>query len=154
MSFIKVRKALITAKQYSCETSEEVDYLIRQGKDYSDIAEILNTTVSNVYNYVPYKIRAYSLPDKTVDADRVERYHRRISVVKELQACIDNNIEWRDSLWKAIELFEGQKFKTSGKGAEHKGAVRFKYELNVSTRTGEKNNIIKKSGKKHNEKFY
>ena len=148
MSFIKVRKALITANQYSCDISEEVNNLISQGKDYSYIAEVLSTTVSNVYNYVPYKVRAYGLPDKTVDADRVDRYRRRLSAIKELKACIDNDLEWRDSLWKAIEMFEGQRFRTSGRGAEHRGAVYFKYEINVSTRTGEKTEELIISSKK------
>lgn len=74
ISFIKVRKALITAKEYTCDSSEEIDKLISQGKDITHIAVALNMTVSNVYSYIPYKIRAYGLPDKTVDAERVDRY--------------------------------------------------------------------------------
>ena len=138
ISLMKVRKALITSGDFSSEISEDVERMIGDGKSVGYIARTLNITESSVYSYIPYKIRAYNLSETSVDADRVKRYRERSRAVADLKECLDAGNDWSDSLWKCIELYEGQKFRTSGRGREHRGAVGFSYHLKVSSRTGEK----------------
>ena len=138
LSLMKVRKALITSGDFSSEISEEVSRMIKRGKSVGDIARTLNMTESSVYSYIPYKIRAYNLSETSVNADRMKRYRMCSKAVVDLKECLDAGNDWSDSLWKCIELYEGQKFRTSGRGKEHRGAVGFSYQLKVSSRTGEK----------------
>lgn len=146
LSLMKVRKALITAKVYSSDTSEEVRRLIDAGKSVEDISAILNITPAAVYGYLPYKRTAYGLKDEngndvtTVNADKTKRYKVRKKVVDELKAAIESDLDWtgcQGYLWKAIMLYAGQNFRTAGRGRDHKGAVGFSYELKISSRTGE-----------------
>ncbi len=137
MSNMKVRKALITAGVYSNETSEEIKNYLKKGKSIEEIAGILGITISAVYGYIPYKTTAYYLKDRSVNADRVARYRDRVKAIKELESLAVENIEWSNALWRCIVLYQGQKFKTSGRGLDHKGAVGFTYTLKVSDKTGE-----------------
>lgn len=94
---------------------------------------------------MPYSIRAYNLMEhgeivRSVPADAVWRSRSRQGAIEEIKKDIEQGTEWRGhagSLWKTVTLFEGYKFKTSGRGAEHKGAVRFSYQLKISSRSGE-----------------
>ena len=138
LSNMKVRKALITAGEYSNETSEDVERYHEAGKSIDEIAGRLCITASAVYGHIPYKVTAYNLTDRTVNADRTARYRERVKAIEDLKSIIQSNGDWRDALWNNIELYEGQRFKTSGKGKEHSGAVRFKYSIKVSSRTGKK----------------
>ena len=142
LSNMKVRKALITAGVYSNETSEEVEQSLATGKSVEDIATMLGITVSAVYGYIPYKITAYNLDDRSVNADRAARYRERKKALRELKSIIQNNGDWRIALWKVITIYQGQRFRTSGRGKEHSGAVGFTYELKVSERTGQTTNEI------------
>lgn len=136
LSNMKVRKVLITAGVYSNETSEDVERYLAAGKSIEDIAGKLGITVSAVYGYIPYKITAYNLDDRSVNADRAARYRERKKALRELKSIIQNNGDWRIALWKVITLYQRQRFKTSGRGKDHSGAVGFTYELKVSERTG------------------
>ena len=138
ISLMKVRKALITSGDFSSEISEDVERMLKSGRSVPDIARILNLTESSVYSYIPYKIRAYNLSEKSVDADRIGRYRERQKAIERLRQCIENSEDFDDALWDCIELYEGQKFRTSGRGRDHSGAVGFSYRLKVSSRTGEK----------------
>ena len=138
ISLMKVRKALITSGDFSSEISEDVERMLKAGKSVPDIARILNLTESSVYSYIPYKIRAYNLSEKTVDADRIGRYRERQKAIEKLRLYVENGEGFDDALWECIELYEGQKFRTSGRGRDHSGAVGFSYRLKVSSRTGEK----------------
>lgn len=138
LSNMKVRKALITAGVYGNETSEDVKRYLEAGKSIDEIAVKLCITPSAVYGYIPYKITAYNLTDRTVNAERTARYRERVKALEELKGIIQSNGDWRDALWGIIDLYQGQMFKTSGKGKEHSGAVRFKYSIKVSNITGKK----------------
>ena len=72
-------------------------------------------------------------------SDAVSRYRERSRAVRQLKNDIEHG-DWRGhdgSLWKAVVLYQGFKFRTSGRGKDHKGAVGFTYKLKVSSRTGE-----------------
>lgn len=136
LSNMKVRKALITSGVYSNETSEDVERSLDAGKSIEAIAAMLGITASAVYGYIPYNITAYNLEDRSVNADRAARYRERAKTLRELKRTIQNNGDWRIALWKVITLYQGQRFKISGRGKEHSGSVGFTYELKVSERTG------------------
>ena len=144
LSLMKVRKALITTGSYSSPQSEEVERLSSAGKTVGEIAVLLNISPAAVYGYMPYKMNAYKLtergePVRSVPADAVCRYRERKSAVEKLKRDIEHGSDWKGSsgsLWKCMVLFAGQKFRKAGRGAEHKGAVGFTYQLKVSSRTG------------------
>lgn len=155
LSLMKVRKALITAGVYCSSNSEEVERLKSAGYTIEQMAERMNISPAAVYGYLPYAIRPYKLTDekggvvRSVSADAVCRYRDRKKAILRLQGDIEKNRaengtnknhNWRGhdgSLWKAITLFAGQKFRTAGRGAKHTGAVGFTYSLKISNRTGE-----------------
>lgn len=138
LSNMKVRKALITAGVYSNETSEDVERGLADGKSIEEISTRLGISVSAVYGYIPYKVTAYNLEDRSVSADRIARYRERQKALKELKSILSERCDWKEALWSCIVLYQGQKFKTSGRGSEHKGAVGFTYSLKTSGITGEK----------------
>lgn len=138
LSNMKVRKALITAGVYSNVTSEEVERNLAEGKSIEEISARLGISVSAVYGYIPYKVTAYNLEDRSVSADRIARYRERQKALKELKSILSERCDWKEALWSCIVLYQGQKFKTSGRGSEHKGAVGFTYSLKTSGITGEK----------------
>ncbi len=135
LSNMKVRKALITAGEYTNETSEDVERYLLAGKTVDQIAALLGITVSAVYGYIPYKITAYRLSDRSVEADKAARYRKRRDAVRKLKDAI-GRMDYSDELWNCILLYQGQKFKTSGRGVDHKGAVGFTYTVKTSGRTG------------------
>ncbi|MBP3239580.1 MAG: hypothetical protein J6M92_03440 [Oribacterium sp.] len=138
LSNMKVRKALITAGVYSNVTSEEVERNLAEGKSIEEISARLGISVSAVYGYIPYKVTAYNLEDRSVSADRIARYRERQKALKALKRELSGRGDWTENLWSCIVLYQGQKFKTSGRGSEHKGAVGFTYSLKTSGITGEK----------------
>lgn len=142
LSNMKVRKALITAGVYSNENSEDVKRNLEAGKSIEEIAVRLGITVSAVYGYIPYKITAYNLTDRSVNADRVARCRERRKALRELKGIIRSEGDWRVALWRVVELYQKQRFRTSGRGKEHSGAIVFTYELKESSRTGKKTDEI------------
>ena len=77
LSPMKVRKILITGGCYSNDLSTEIDALWKDGKTVQEIAEILNTSTSNVSSYLPYERIIYNMDEKSVEADRQQRYRDR-----------------------------------------------------------------------------
>ena len=77
LSPMKVRKILITAKNYSTDLSKEIYYLYKDGRTPAEIAEIMNMTVANVNSYLPYERIIYNMEERSVEADRQARYRER-----------------------------------------------------------------------------
>lgn len=77
MSPMKARKILITGGVYSTDLSTEIDELYKDGKRPAEIAELLNTSVANVNSYLPYERIIYNMDEKSVEADRQQRYRDR-----------------------------------------------------------------------------
>ncbi len=146
ISPMKCRKLLITAEQYTCDTAEEVQRLAgamnpKTKKRYSvaEIAELMGMSGASVSSYLPYKRTAYNLPDRTVDADRAARSRERKLAKERLIEAIERNEDWAGSdglLWTVVRLYQGVTFKTSGRGRNHVGFVRFQYNLKISNRSG------------------
>ncbi len=139
ISPMKVRKLLITAGAYKTELSEEVAFLYAEGKSINDIAKLLNMSFASVSSYLPYNHAAYKLPDRSVTADSAARARSRKKAKDALKADIQSGNDWSGSdgsLWKLITLYQGVRFRTSGRGKEHVGNVAFTYEIKKSSRTG------------------
>lgn len=77
LSPMKVRKILITGNAYSTDLSTEIGELWKDGKKPGEIAEILNMTVANVNSYLPYERIIYGMDERSVEADRQQRYRDR-----------------------------------------------------------------------------
>ena len=70
--------------------------------------------------------------EKTVKAKNTEKTgNAELSVTDKVGEA------WKAKLWTAITLYQNFKFKTAGRGKDHKGAVEFTYSLKISSRTGE-----------------
>ena len=140
ISPMKVRKLLITAGAYKTELSEEIAELYADGLTINDISVILNMSFASVSSYLPYNHSAYKLPDRSVEADSSARARVRRKAKNDLKDDILNENDWTGSdgsLWRLVSLYQGVRFKTSGRGKEHIGNVAFTYEIKKSSRTGE-----------------
>ena len=140
ISPMKVRKLLITAGEYKTELSEEIADLSAEGLSITEIATLLNMSFASVSSYLPYNHSAYKLPDRSVEADSAARARMRKKAKDALKADIRKNSDWsgsEGSLWNLVTLYQGVRFKTSGRGKEHIGHVAFTYEIKKSSRTGE-----------------
>ena len=70
------------------------------------MAEFLNTSMANVYSYLPYYTVIYNMDEKSVGADRQARYReRKKSAVEMLGMCI--NLEEPQDEEHITELVEG-----------------------------------------------
>ena len=102
----KVRKILITAGVFKSDMSQRVSKLYRQGRSVKEMAELLNTSMANVYSYLPYYTVIYNMDEKSVGAERQARYReRKKSAVEMLGMCI--NLEEPQDEEHITELVEG-----------------------------------------------
>ena len=44
--------------------------------------------------------------------------------------------EWKEPLWTCVRLYQGEEFRTAGRGKMHSGSTAFTYELKKSSRNG------------------
>lgn len=77
LSPMKTRKILITGGVYSTDLSTEISEMYQDGKTVGEIAELLSTTPANVNSYLPYERIIYNMEEKSVEADRQQRYRDR-----------------------------------------------------------------------------
>lgn len=124
MTPLKVRKILITAGAFESSISTQVNDLLEQGRSIAEIQEILKLSRASVQSYLPYRKAIYKLDEKTLLAERLQKYRKRKSAVAKMEEAIRNeddaNLE--SVLWDTIVAFEGYPFKTA------KG-LRFTYEI-------------------------
>lgn len=74
---MKVRKLLITGGSYDTETYREVKQLREQGLSVEQIAEKMDKKPGTVRSYFPYERVIYNLDERSVNADRLQRFKRR-----------------------------------------------------------------------------
>ena len=77
LSPMKTRKILITGGCYSTDISAEIEALYKDGKTIEEIAELLSMTTANVNSYLPYERIIYKMDERSVEADRQQRYRDR-----------------------------------------------------------------------------
>ncbi len=148
ISFMKARKALITAGAYTCETYEEVERLRQEGKSIEEIAVLLMMSPASVSSYLPYRKIIYGLEERSVDADLMRRYRDRKRCREELKARIERGDDWRDVLWECIRLYQNYRFRAVGDGSAYGGAIFFRYCLPMSSKMGQESDEIRISTRK------
>ncbi len=77
ISVLKARKILITAKYYSIEQSRNVNELYEQNRSVLEIMQQTGLSRASVQSYLPYSKTIYNLEQKSVGADRQERWRKK-----------------------------------------------------------------------------
>ena len=148
----KVRKILVTTGDLKSNITNKAVRLRRDGLSIREIAEKLEIPLSTVSSYLPYEDEIHGMAEPSEAASEMrsyrERRRAREKLIAELSAKQVNsndgygeadslNDEYtRDLTWNLVKAYENAKFKTAGRGDDHKGAVSFTYEMKRSRRTG------------------
>ena len=74
---MKVRKLLITGGCYDTEMYREVNRLKEKGMSVEQIAEKLQKKPGTIRTYLPYERVIYNLEERSVNADRLQRFKQR-----------------------------------------------------------------------------
>lgn len=75
-TILRVRKMLITAEKYSIAQSREVQRYAADNLNISEIMQKTGLSRSSVHSYLPYSKGVYKLAEKSVGADRIERWRK------------------------------------------------------------------------------
>ena len=73
----KVRKLLITGACYDTSLYRAVSSLKAEGKSGEEIGEVLSLKPRTVRTYLPYERVIYNLEERSVNADRLQRFKKR-----------------------------------------------------------------------------
>lgn len=133
ISRIKVRKILITTGDLTYPETRQIQELLAAGKKMTGVCEILKMAPSTVNSLLPYSKGVYGL-DVSAAADRTAIYRSRREEVMELLDTVKAGEDWSLNLWKAVCLFAGYPFSTSGRGG--RGGVKFKYSVSAASSAG------------------
>ncbi len=74
---LKVRKILITGSFYDTDQYRKIKIKIEQGLNAERIAVELGMSVITVKSYLPYDRVIYNMPERSVNADRLQRFKKR-----------------------------------------------------------------------------
>lgn len=74
---MKVRKLLITGGNYDTAMYRAVKQLREQGLSVEQIAEKMEKKPGTVRSYLPYERVIYNLDERSVNADRLQRFKQR-----------------------------------------------------------------------------
>ena len=74
---VKVRKLLITGDCYDTEQYREIKKLKDSGLSISQIAVKLKKSAVTIRSYLPYERVIYNLDERSVNADRIQRFKER-----------------------------------------------------------------------------
>ena len=123
-----------------------LDYLVgRDGSQHSprpavdeDKAQFL-AIMSDLYDKY-FKLPTLSKPStlttaETIDADDSVGKDRE-EALSSLKSTIESGGEWKEPLWTCVRLWQGEEFRTAGRGKMHSGSTAFTYTLKVSSRNG------------------
>lgn len=114
LSALKVRKLLVTAGVYDSPICRKVQELFAAGKAVKEIQHITGLSSASVSGYLPYRKTIYKLEDRTVLAERLQRYRERKQAVQKVKeqwmyGTEENVIE---AVWNAVCRFEVYSFET------------------------------------------
>ena len=73
----KVRKLLITGGCYDTEMYREVKRMKAAGMTVEEIGEVLQMKPATVRTYLPYERVIYNLEERSVNADRLQRFKKK-----------------------------------------------------------------------------
>lgn len=115
MTPLKARKLLITTGAYRTAISTKVNTLFQAGKSVAEIQQLTGLSRASVQSYLPYSKTVYKMDERTVLAERLQRYRMRKSAAERMMAAmaeepLQNLIEL---LWDALIAFEGYPFHTA-----------------------------------------
>ena len=77
ISPMKVRKLLITGGCYDTELYREIKSLSDRGLTVEQIAEKVNKKPVTIRSYLPYERVIYNLEERSVNADKLQRFKKR-----------------------------------------------------------------------------
>ncbi len=125
MTWMKIRKLLITAGVYENPMSLEINRLKSEGKSVKEIQNITGLSPGAISSYLPYQRSIYNLEQQSELAERLKRYRKRKKAIENLNALLKSGVvteEAKDLLWETLLLFQGYLFYTlKGKS--------FRYEM-------------------------
>ena len=124
MTPLKVRKLLITTGAYQTAISKAVNTLFREGKSVAEIQELTNLSRASVQSYLPYSKTVYKMEERTLLAERLQKYRTRKSEVEKIVEAMASETKegLEELLWNTLTAFEGYHFRTA------KG-LRFHYSI-------------------------
>lgn len=134
ISRIKVRKILITTGDMTYPETRQIQELLELGLKMDQLCGQLQMAPSTVNSLLPYSKGVYGL-DVSAAADRTELYRARKAAVEELKDAAKCG-DWSLELWKAICLFAGYPFSTTGRKTKDGGKSGIKFKYTVSTTGG------------------
>lgn len=74
---MKVRKLLITGGYYDTRMYREIQQKIDDGMSIAEIATDMGKSPGTIRTYLPYERVIYNLEERSVNADRVQRFKER-----------------------------------------------------------------------------
>ncbi len=83
ISEVRVRKVLLTEGLWSSKTSVSVQQYLAKGRTTEEIANLLQTSVKAVQQYVPYSRGLYGQENRSASAQHASAYRERIRLVQE-----------------------------------------------------------------------
>ena len=124
LSALKVRKLLVTAGIYDSPSCRRVQDLYATGKNVKEICQLTGLSAASVSGYLPYRKTIYNLEERTVLADRLQRYRERKKAVQRVEEMLPCGISagLYNAVWDAVCLFEGYPFQTME-------GLRFSYKI-------------------------
>jgi len=152
-------RSTISTVQLQQSSQDDPDDQNGQDEQSADKARFL-AIMSNLYDKY-FKLPTPSTPAfpaaETIDANDSVDVHsdksagkemvERVAAVKTLNNVIKAGIPWKESLWTCVRLWQGEEFRTAGRGKMHSGSTAFTYELKKSSRTGEETGELIISGR-------
>jgi len=132
ISRLKVRKILITTGDLTYPATHGIQDLLAAGKSKAEICRQLEMAIATLNSMLPYEKGVYNLSDVSNAAENCRIYRERNAAVAELTNAVQDAMMEDQSLalWKAICLFSGYPFRTSGRGSRE--GVKFKYTVSPS----------------------
>lgn len=130
----KARKLLITGGVYTSAKAEHIQKLSKTGLSVGEIASKMHMTSACVSSYLPYIKIVYGLDEKSVDADRMDRYRARKTALQALKQAVEKQRDdvnaWYEALWSCILVYQNMIFSTAPRGGE--GIENFSYFVSPS----------------------
>lgn len=115
MTWIKIRKLLITAGVYENPMSIEINRLKLEGKSVKEIRNITGLSSAAISGYLPYQKTIYNLEQQSELVERLKRYRRRKKAVENLSVFVNSDMvteEAKNILWETVVLFQDYVFHT------------------------------------------
>ena len=136
ISRLKVRKILNTTGDAIYPATKTIQDLLTAGKSKTVICKLLDVAIATLNSFLPYEKGVYNLSDVSNAAENCRVYRERKEAVLALSNAVQDGTEEEQklALWKAICLFSGYPFRTSGRGRRE--GVKFKYTVSTSSGKG------------------